>query len=292
MNKLPTEARVRILGLMVEGVSLRAIARLTGASKNTAAKFLRDAGEACARYQDEHLRGLACKRVQVDEIWSFVGMKQKNVPEERRGEFGIGDVWTWTAIDADTKLAVTWLLGDRSAATAKLFMGDLAGRVTGRVQITSDGHGAYPEAVEEAFGADVDFAQLQKVYATAPEAQKRYSPPVCVGCKREVVTGSPDPEHVSTSYAERANLTMRMHMRRFTRLTNAFSKDAENHAHSIAIHFMFYNFVRQHQTLRVSPAMAAGATGKLWELADVVAMIDAASPKPGKRGPYKKRNAS
>jgi IS1 family transposase len=289
MNKLPTEARARILGLMVEGVSLRAIARLTGASKNTVAKFLRDAGEACARYQDEHLRDLACKRVQVDEIWSFVGMKQKNVPDDRKGEFGIGDVWTWTAIDADTKLAVTWLLGDRSAATAKLFMTDLAGRVSGRVQITSDGHSAYPEAVEDAFGADVDYAQLVKTYATAPEAQKRYSPPVCIGCKREAVTGSPDPEHVSTSYAERANLTMRMHMRRFTRLTNAFSKDAENHAHSIAIHFMFYNFVRVHQTLRVTPAMEAGVTDRLWELADVVTMIDEAAPKPGKRGPYKKR---
>jgi IS1 family transposase len=289
MNKLPTETRVRILGMMVEGMSMRAIARLTGASKNTIVKFLRDAGEACARYQDEKLRGLRCKRIQVDEIWSFVGMKQKNVPAERKGEFGIGDVWTWTAIDADTKLAVSWLLGDRTTATAKEFMNDLALRLANRVQITSDGHKAYLEAVEEAFGADVDYAQLVKIYGEAPEAQKRYSPAECVGCKRENVTGSPDPEHVSTSYAERANLTMRMHMRRFTRLTNAFSKDAENHAHSIAIHFMFYNFVRQHQTLRVSPAMAAGVTGKLWELADVVAMIDEAAPKPGKRGPYKKR---
>jgi IS1 family transposase len=235
------------------------------------------------------VRGVACKRVQVDEIWSFVRMKQKNVPAERKGEFGVGDVWTWTAIDADTKLAVTWLLGDRSGDTAKLFMADLAGRLTARPQITSDGHNAYPEAVEAAFGSDVDFAQLQKVYATPAEGQKRYSPAECVGCKREVVTGSPDPEHISTSYAERANLTMRMHMRRFTRLTNAFSKDAENHAHSIAIHFMFYNFVRIHQTLRVTPAMAAGVTDKLWELADVVAMIDAAAPKPGKRGPYRKR---
>jgi IS1 family transposase len=176
MNKLPTETRVRILGLMVEGMSLRAIARLTGASKNTVAKFLRDAGEACAADQDETLRGLTCKRIQVDEIWSFVGMKQKNVPADRRGEFGVGDVWTWTAIDADTKLAATWLLGDRSAATTREFMLDLAGRLTARPQITSDGHSAYPDAVEAAFGSDVDYAQLQKVYATAPEAQRRYSP--------------------------------------------------------------------------------------------------------------------
>ncbi|MFO1037403.1 MAG: IS1 family transposase [Geminicoccaceae bacterium] len=289
MNKLPTETRVQILGLMVEGMSIRAIARLTGASKNTVVKFLRDAGEACARYQDEHVRGVACKRIQVDEIWSFVGMKQKNIPAERRGEFGIGDVWTWTAIDADTKLAVTWLMGDRSAATAKEFMLDLASRLTTRPQITSDGHSAYPEAVEEAFGSDVDFAQLQKVYATPIDGQKRYSPPECVGCKREVVAGNPDPEHISTSFAERANLTMRMSMRRFTRLTNAFSKDAENHAHAIAIHFMHYNFARIHQTLRVTPAMAAGVTTKLWELGDMVAMIDEAAPKPSPRGPYKKR---
>ena len=291
MNKLPTATRVQILGMMVEGMSIRAIARLTGASKNTIVKFLREAGDACAAYQDETLRGLTCKRIQVDEIWSFVGMKQKNVPAERKGEFGIGDVWTWTAIDADTKLNVSWLLGDRTTATATEFMVDLASRLTSRVQITSDGHKAYLEAVEEAFGADVDYAQLVKIYGDAPEGQKRYSPAECVGCKTEVVTGSPDREHISTSYAERANLTMRMGMRRFTRLTNAFSKDAENHGHSIAIHFMFYNFARIHQTLRVTPAMAAGVTGKLWELGDIVAMIDAAAPPPAKRGPYKKRAA-
>lgn len=291
MNKLPTERRVQILGMMVEGMSIRAIARMTGVSKNTIVKFLREAGDACAAYQDETLRGLSCKRVQVDEIWSFVGMKQKNVPVERKGEFGIGDVWTWTAIDADTKLAVSWLLGDRSGATAEVFIADLADRLANRIQLTSDGHKAYLDAVEKAFGNDVDYAQLVKLYGESPEAQKRYSPAECVGCKREAVTGRPDPKHVSTSFAERANLTMRMGMRRFTRLTNAFSKDAENHAHSIAIHFMHYNFVRIHQTLRITPAMAAGVTGKLWELADVVAMIDAASPEPAKRGPYKKRAA-
>lgn len=289
MNKLPTETRVCIVGMMVEGMSLRDIARLTGASKNTIVKLLRDAGEACAHYQDEHLVGLTSKRIQVDEIWSFVGMKQKNVPDERKGKFGVGDVWTWTAIDADSKLAVSWLLGDRSAAMAKEFVNDLAGRLVNRVQITGDGQKAYLEAVEEAFSIDVDYAQLVKLYGETPEAQKRYNPAECVGARKEAITGSPDPEHISTTFAERANLAMRMGMRRFTRLTNAFSKDAENHAHAIAIHFMHYNFVRVHQTLRVTPAMAAGVADKLWELADVVAMIDAAALMPGERGPYKKR---
>ena len=289
MNKLPTESRVRILGMMVEGVSIRAISRLTGASKNTIVKFLRDAGQACLRYQDENLRGLTCKRIQVDEIWSFVGMKQKNVPAERKGEFGVGDVWTWTAIDADTKLIASWLLGDRSTELAEIFIGDLASRLVDRIQLTSDGHGPYLEAVENVFGADVDYAQLVKIYGQSPEAQKRYSPAECVGCKRENITGSPDPDHISTSYAERANLTMRMSMRRFTRLTNGFSKDVENHQHALAIYFMHYNFARIHQTLRVSPAMAAGVTGKLWELDDIVAMIDAAAPTPAKRGSYKKQ---
>jgi IS1 family transposase len=291
MNKLPADKRIQILGLMVEGVSIRAISRLTGASKNTIVKFLREAGEACLRYQDDNLRNLTCKRVQVDEIWSFVGMKQKNVPAARKGEFGVGDVWTWTAIDAHTKLVVSWLLGDRSGESAEMFIGDLAGRLANRIQLTSDGYGAYLEAVEGAFGADVDYAQLVKLYGEAPDAQKRYSPAECVGCKRESINGSPDPEHISTSYAERQNLTMRMSMRRFTRLTNGFSKDVANHQHALAIYFMNYNFARIHQTLRVSPAMAAGVTGKLWELADIVAMIDAVAPAPTKRGPYKKRSA-
>lgn len=289
MRKLPSEKRAQILGLMVEGMSIRGIARVTGASKNTVVKFLRDAGEACARYQDEHLRGLACKRIQVDEIWSFVYAKQKNVETAKAAPEMAGDIWTWTAICADTKLAVSWLLGDRDGATAKLFMADLASRLANRVQLTSDGHKAYLDAVEEAFGADVDYAMLVKLYGDAPEAQKRYSPAECVGCRPNAITGQPDPDHISTSYAERLNLTMRMSMRRFTRLTNAFSKDALNHAHSVAIHFMYYNFVRIHQSLRVTPAQAAGVTDRLWELSDMVAMIDAAAPKPGKRGPYKPR---
>jgi IS1 family transposase len=297
MNKLPSDKRIQILGMMVEGMSIRAIARLTGASKNTIVKLLRDAGEACSDNQDRVLRDLPCKRIQVDEIWSFVGMKQKNLPEERKGEFGIGDVWTWTAIDADTKLAVSWLLGNRDSETANVFVTDLASRLRGRVQLTSDGHKPYLEAVENAFGADVDYAMLVKLYGSpqdgpASSAQRKYSPAECTGCKQRVVTGKPDPDHISTSYAERLNLSIRMHTRRFTRLTNAFSKDAENHAHSVALNFMYYNFIRIHQTLRVTPAMAAGVTDKLWELSDLVAMIDEYAPKPGKRGPYKKREAA
>jgi IS1 family transposase len=290
MNRLPIDKRVQILGMMVEGMSLRAIARLTGASKNTIVKFLRDAGEVCLRYQDEHLRELPCKRVEVDEIWSFVYAKAKNVEAAKAAPEGAGDIWTWTAICADTKLAVSWLLGDRDAETATVFMTDLASRLVNRIQLTSDGHKAYLTAVEAAFGADVDYAMLVKRYGEAPEAQRRYSPAVCTGATKELITGQPRAYHISTSYAERQNLTMRMHMRRFTRLTNAFSKDAENHGHSVALNFMYYNFARIHGTLRVTPAMAAGVTDKLWELADIVAMIDAAAPQPGKRGPYKKRS--
>lgn len=291
MNKLPSDKRVQILGMMVEGMSIRAIARLTGASKNTIVKFLRDAGEACLDYQDQHLRSLPCKRVEVDEIWSFVYAKQRNISTAKAAPEGAGDVWTWTAICADTKLAVSWLLGSRDADTATIFMTDLASRLVNRIQLTSDGHKAYLEAVEAAFGADVDYAMLVKRYGEAPEGQRRYSPAVCTGAAKELITGQPRADHISTSYAERQNLTMRMHMRRFTRLTNAFSKDAENHAHSVALNFMYYNFVRIHGTLRVTPAMAAGVTDKLWELADIVAMIDAAAPQPTKRGTYKKRAA-
>lgn len=291
MNKLPSTKRVQILGMMVEGMSIRAIARLTGASKNTIVKFLRDAGEACLRFQDERLRNLPCKRIEVDEIWSFVYAKARNVETAKTAPEGAGDVWTWTAICADTKLAVSWLLGSRDADTATVFMTDLASRLVNRIQLTSDGHKAYLEAVEAAFGADVDYAMLVKRYGEAPEGQRRYSPAICTGATKEAITGQPRADHISTSYAERQNLTMRMHMRRFTRLTNAFSKDAENHAHSVALNFMYYNFVRIHGTLRVTPAMAAGVADKLWELADIVAMIDAAAPQPTKRGAYKKRAA-
>ena len=274
MNKLPTERRAQILGMMAEGISIRAICRLTGVSKNTVAKLLRDAGEAFSAYQDEHLRNLRCKRLQLDEIWAFVYAKQKNVPTAKAAPEQAGDIWTWVAIDADTKLVASYYVGNRDAYAASIFVSDLAGRLAGRAQITSDGLRLYVEAVEQAFGADVDFAQLVKLYGDAPEGQKRYSPAECVGCKRAAVSGSPDPAHVSTSYAERQNLSMRMGKRRMTRLTNAFSKKAENHAHAMAIYFMHYNFVRIHQTLRVTPAMAAGVTDRLWELSDLVAVLE------------------
>lgn len=274
MNKLPTTKRAQIIGMMVEGVSIRSITRLTGVSKNTVAKLLVDAGQACSDYQDHALRELTCKRLQLDEIWSFVYPKQKNVPRAKRAPEGAGDIWTWTAIDADTKLIASWLVGDRSGATAKLFVDDLASRLANRVQLTTHGHKPYLEAVEGAFGAGIDYATLIKIYGTPPEGEKRYSPPECIGCERTRIEGNPDPKHVSTSYVERSNLSIRMGTRRLTRLTNAFSKKAENHAHAMAIYFVHYNFVRIHQTLRVSPAMAAGVSKTLWSLQDIVRVID------------------
>lgn len=275
MNRLTTGKRAQILGMMVEGNSIRAISRMTGASKNTIVKLLADAGRAFAAYQDAALRDLKCQRVQVDEIWAFVYAKQKNVPESMKGRGDVGDVWTWTALDADSKLIVSWLVADRSAESAREFMNDVASRLVRRVQLTSDGLASYPPVIEAAFKGKVDYAQLVKVYG--PEGTTggtgRYSPPRCVGAKSEVVSGSPDPKHIATSYVERQNLTMRMSMRRFTRLTNASSKKFENHAHSVAIHFMHYNFVRIHQTLNVTPAMAAGVTEKLWELSDMVRVL-------------------
>jgi len=276
MNRLTTEERARILGLMVEGMAIRAISRQTGASKNTIVKLLRDAGRACSEYQDRVMRELPCKRLQLDEIWSFVAAKEKNVPHERKG-VGIGDVWTWTAIDSDTKLVPSWFVGARDTEHARAFIMDLKGRLGNRVQLTSDGHKPYLKAVESAFGSDVDYAMLQKMYAApshSPEAHRRYSPSPCIGAKRERIIGNPDMSKVSTSHAERMNLNIRMGLRRFTRLTNAFSKKMENHCHALAIYFMHYNFCRIHQTLRVTPAMAAGVSDKLWELTDVVRIVD------------------
>ena len=272
VNRLTTEKRAQILGLLVEGNSLRAASRLTGASINTVTKLLVDVGAACQAYHDEYVRNLTCKRIQCDEIWSFVYSKQKNTPEHLRGRPDIGDVWTWVALDADNKLAVSWLVGGRDAAYANVFMEDVASRLANRVQLTTDGHYAYLDAVEGAFGIDVDFATLIKIYGASPVAEKRYSPLECVGARKEPVQGRPDLKHVSTSYVERQNLTMRMHMRRFTRLTNAFSKKVENHAHAIALHFMFYNFVRIHKSLRVTPAMEAGISDHVWELHDLAAL--------------------
>jgi len=274
MNKLDRKTRAQILHLLCEGQSIRAITRLTGASKNTVAKLLVDAGHACAAYQDKALRNLPCKRVQMDEIWSFVYAKAANVEKAKAAPEAAGDVWTWTAICADTKLLVSWLLGSRDMDAAMAFVHDLEGRLANRVQLTSDGHRPYLYAVEAAFADQVDYAMLVKIYGSDPQAEVRYSPAKCLGAQKKPKIGNPDPKHISTSYAERSNLTMRMHMRRFTRLTNAFSKKVENHAAAIALHTMYYNFVRIHQTLKVTPAMAAGVTDKLWEMDDLVAMLE------------------
>ena len=291
MNRLNTKERAQILQMLCEGMAIRAVARITGKSKNTISKLLVDAGKVCSAYQDEHFRNLDTRRVEVDEIWSFVYAKKKNVATAKDAPEGAGDVWTWTAIDADSKLVMSWLVGGRDGEYALSFMDDLKSRLANRVQLTSDGHKSYLEAVEEAFGADVDYAQLVKMYGSAPESAKgRYSPASCTGIRKMKIEGEPDINKVSTSYVERQNLTMRMHNRRFTRLTNAFSKKVANHEASIALHFMYYNFVKMHSTLKCSPAMAAGVTTKLWEMTDVVAMIEAEEAKVSKvRGPYKKK---
>ena len=251
-----------------------AITRITGASKNAVARLLVTAGKACSDYQDRVFVNLPCKRLQVDEIWGFTHCKQANVATAKKAPEGAGDTWTWTAICADTKLIPSWYVGARDGEAALAFMSDLGPRLANRIQLTSDGHKAYLEAVEETFGADIDYAMLVKVYGQSSEGPRRYSPPECLGAHKHRIEGKPDRKHVSTSYAERSNLTIRMHSRRFTRLTNAFSKKAENHAHAFALHAMYYNFVRIHQTLRVTPAMAANVTTKLWEMSDMVAMIE------------------
>lgn len=281
MNKLDSAKRAQVIAALVEGASCRAVSRMTGVARNTVASLLVEVGAACAEYQDKALRNLPCQRIQCDEIWSYIGAKDKNAPAEKQGEFGYGSVWTWTALDADTKLICSWMVGNRDGAAAYEFMKDLAGRLASRVQLTTDGHAAYLNAVEHAFGSDIDYAMLVKIYGETPEAEKRYSPAECIGCERKKIAGNPDSKHISTSYVERQNLTMRMHMRRFTRLTNAFSKKLENHIAAIALHFMFYNFVRIHQTLRVTPAMAAGVSDHVWEIADIVALLD--SDKAEKR---------
>ena len=275
MNRLSTEERARIIAALVEGVSVRATCRLTGAAKGTVLKLLGDIGRACAEYQDATLRGLRCRRIQCDEIWSFCYAKAKNVPGDKRGQFGYGDVWTWTSIDADTKLAVSWLVGSRDAEAAFAFIDDVRSRLAHRVQLTTDGHRPYIEAVEAAFGADIDYATLEKIYASpAKSEQIRYSPGTCIGTKLQVRQGQPDDAHISTSYVERQNLTMRMSMRRFTRLTNAFSKKVENHAHAVALHFMWYNFGRVHKTLGKTPAMAAGVADHPWTAIEIAALLD------------------
>jgi IS1 family transposase len=291
MNQLDRKARAQILGMMVEGVSMQSITRLTGVSKNTVAKLLVDAGTACADYQDRTLRNLPCKKLQCDEIWSFVRMKEKNVPASLKGVFGYGDVYTWTAIDAETKLIPCWHVGTRSTESAKAFISDLALRMAGRVQLTTDGYKPYLTAVEKGFAGDIDYAMLVKLYGPADGSaqERRYSPAKCCGSIKGTVCGNPDEKHISTSYVERANLSMRMGMRRFTRLTNGFSKKVDNHMHALAIYFMHYNFVRIHQSLRISPAMAAKVSEKLWSLEDMAALVEANEQAPKKRGPYKKK---
>jgi IS1 family transposase len=289
-NALDNKKRAQVVAALVEGNSIRATVRMTGVAKNTIVKLLADLGAACAEYQDNAFRNLTCKKIQCDEIWSFVGAKAKNVPEDRKDEFGYGDVWTWVSMDADTKLVPCWLVGPRNTEAAMEFIHDLAGRLANKVQLTTDGHRPYLEAVESAFGGDIQYAQLVKLYGKAPgkNDEIRYSPADCIGAKKVVITGDPLLKDVSTSYIERQNLTMRMSMRRFTRLTNGFSKKVENHAHAIALHYMYYNFVRIHKSLRCTPAMAANVTSKLWSIEDIVALLDA--PKESvKRGPYKKR---
>ncbi len=274
MNRLTTEKRAQIIGCLVEGNSIRATVRMTGAAKNTITKLLVDLGGACAEYQDRVLVDLPCRTFQCDEIWNFVYSKQKNVPEQHKGEFGYGNVWTWTAIYADTKLVPSWFVGQRNAEDGFLFMMDLKGRLAGQPQITTDGLAAYAAAIGFSFGTEVDWAVLQKHYGREPSGERRYSPAVCTGLDIEVKRGYPDPVKISTSYVERQNLTMRMGMRRFTRLTNGFSKNVENLAHAVALHYMHYNFGRVHTTLECTPAVAAKVADHRWTLTEIAALLD------------------
>ena len=277
MNQLSTEKRAQIIGCLVEGNSIRATVRMTGAAKNTITKLLVDLGEACAEYQDGVLVDLPCKVVEADEIWAFCYAKQKNVTEQFKGMPGYGDVWTFTALCADTKLVPSWLVGERTMDDAEVFLTDLANRMSGRIQLSTDGHRIYEGTVGPSFANSVDWAQIQKHYAASPE-QGKYSPTVCTGTKRRVLKGDPDPDRISTSYVERQNLTMRMGMRRFTRLTNGFSRKIENLAHAVSLHYMHYNFVRPHQALKEryprTPAMAARVADHIWTLEEIAALLD------------------
>jgi len=276
MNKLPLQKRVQILAMLCEGSSMRSISRVCDVSINTVTKLLEDAGEACLALHDEKVRSVQASRIQCDEIWSFCYAKAKNVAAAKAAPVGAGDVWTWTALDADTKLMVSYFVGDRSGDSAMILMDDLQGRLSNRVQLTTDGHKAYLDAVDTAFGGEIDYGIIEKIYGTDPNAPKgRYSPPVCTGAKKRVEQGDPDQAHISTSYVERSNLSIRMQNRRFTRLTNAFSKKLDNHIHALALYFAFYNFIRIHKTLRMTPAE----------------LVEARAPKPGPRGPYKKKAA-
>jgi IS1 family transposase len=274
MNRLDSTRRAQVIRCLVEGNSIRATVRITGVAKNTVVKLLVEAGYGCAEFQDKAFRDLNLKRIQCDEIWSFCYAKDKNLPTDKQEVFGYGSVWTWTAIDAETKLVPCWMVGPRDAESANMFMTDLASRLATRVQLTTDGFKPYLEAVEGAFGGAIDYAMLVKLYGEDMQGDTRYSPAVCNGSKKEIVSGSPSRKHISTSYVERQNLTMRMHMRRFTRLTNAFSKKLENHIAAISLHFMYYNFCRIHQSLRVTPAMAANVTDRVWDVEDIVKLLE------------------
>jgi IS1 family transposase len=289
MNRLSTEKRAAVVAALVDGNSIRATVRMTGVAKNTVTKLLVDLGTACSVHMDEAMRDLPCKTLQVDEIWAFVGARQRNVSPEK-AEDGWGDVWTWVALDADTKLVPSYRVGPRDLQEARRFLRDLASRMAGRVQVTTDGYNLFNTTVTDAFDGNVDYAQLIKSYGTPPDVDgpRRYSPGVCIGTDRHVISGNPDRREISTSYVERQNLTMRMSMRRFTRLTNAFSKKVENLAAAVSLHFAHYNYCRVHKTLGTTPAVAAGVTDHVWTIAELVALLDAAEATPTKRGPYKK----
>ena len=282
MKQITQQQKVHVVRCLIEGNSIRSTGRITGVSKNTIVKLLMELGCACAAYHNRHVRNLKVRRMQCDEIWSFVGAKEKHTSIEKKQE-GWGDVWTWTGIDADTKLIISYLVGGRDGGWAHDFMEDCAKRIKNRVQITTDGHKAYLDAVEDSFGADIDYAQLQKIYgAPSAEDQRKYSPARCIGCDLKVVSGDPDPKHISTSYVERQNLSMRMGMRRFTRLTNGFSKKVDNHRHMVALYFLYYNFGRVHQTLRVTPAMEAGIAGHVWSIDEICALLPGKKPNTAK----------
>lgn len=269
MNRLNRTKQAQVIAALAEGNSIRATERMTGVAKHTILKLVKDAGIASADYQDRMLRNLKCKRIQCDEIWQFCYAKEKNVPAEKKGQFGYGDVWTWVALDADTKLVPSFMVGNRDAQLATIFIDDLKSRLASRIQLTTDGLKVYLEAVEGAFGADVDYAMLIKVYG-ANQEEVRYSPAECIGCETKIIQAKPDRKHVSTSYVERQNLTVRMGMRRFTRLTNGFSKKVENDAYALAIFYMHSNFCRIHKTLRVTPAMEAGITDHVWTIEEMI----------------------
>lgn len=274
MNRLTKERRTQVIKCLCEGLGIRATVRMTGASKNTIVKLLAEIAEVCNEYQDKTLRNLKCQKIQCDEIWSFCYAKDKNVPRAKRGQFGFGDVWTWTALDADSKLIVSWRVGGRDAGTAYEFTTDLASRLANRVQLTTDGHRVYVNAVEHAFGSNVDYAMLVKLYGQERDTEATYSPAKVISCRAIPISGDPDVEHISTSFVERSNLTMRMSMRRFARLTNAFSKKIENHIAALSLYFMYYNFCRVHQTLRVTPAMEAGIATHVWDIEEIVALLN------------------